>query len=53
MITRFGKPVAHIVPPEPPKPHRRKLGGLAHSIQIAGDIVSPPDENPEPPEVRW
>ena len=53
LITRFGKPVAQVVPPEPPKPNRRKLGGLSRTIQITGDIVSPPDENPRPREVRW
>jgi prevent-host-death family protein len=53
LITRFGKPVAQIVPPAPPQTQKRKLGGLAGSIQVTGDIVSPPDEDPGPPEVRW
>lgn len=53
LITRFGKPVAQIVPPDPPKPRKRKLGLLAHSIEVVGDIVSPPDEKPGPPEIRW
>jgi antitoxin (DNA-binding transcriptional repressor) of toxin-antitoxin stability system len=46
LITRFGKPVAQIIPPEPPKPRKRKLGGMARSVEVSGDIVAPA-------EVRW
>ena len=53
LITRFGKPIAQIVPPEPPKRVKRKLGGMAHTIEFAGNIVAPPDEEPHVPEVRW
>ena len=53
LVTRFGKPVAQIVPPEPPKPRKRKLGGMAKTIEIAGDIVTAPPEQPGPVEVRW
>ena len=41
LVTRFGKPVAQIVPPDPPKPAKRKLGGLARTLVVAGDIVAP------------
>ena len=38
-VTRFGKPVAEIVPPAPPA--ERKLGALADRVHILGDIVAP------------
>lgn len=38
-ITRFGKPVAEIVPPKPPA--KRVLGGMRDSTVILGDIVGP------------
>jgi len=38
-VTRFGKPVAEIVPPSPPT--GRKLGALAGTVHILGDIVAP------------
>lgn len=53
LITRFGKPVAQIIPPEPPKTNKRKLGAMARTIHFAGDIVAPPKESPKPREVRW
>ena len=40
-VTRFGKPVADIVPPSLQKLPLRRLGTLAGSIVIHGDIVSP------------
>lgn len=39
-ILRRGKPVAEIVPPTP-APKRRKLGRMAGTVKILGDIVSP------------
>ena len=53
LVTRFGKPIAKIVPPDPPKPRKRKLGGLAKSIEIAGDIVTGDQQQRKPTEVRW
>jgi prevent-host-death family protein len=38
LVTRFGEPVAEVVPPRKPK---RKLGSRAGTGQIVGDIVSP------------
>jgi prevent-host-death family protein len=38
-VTRFGKPVAEIVPPSPPKPAARRLGCMAGTVEILGDIV--------------
>ena len=45
-ITRYGKPVAKIVPDSGPKPGKRRLGGMEHTILYMGDVVSPAfDEN--------
>jgi antitoxin (DNA-binding transcriptional repressor) of toxin-antitoxin stability system len=41
LITRFGKPVAEIVPPSvPPRPDNW-IGSLRSTGKIVGDIVSP------------
>jgi len=40
LITRFGLPVAQIIPPSPAK-HARKLGTGVGSLTIHGDIVGP------------
>jgi prevent-host-death family protein len=40
-VTRFGLPVAEVVPPSPPKSTGRKLGGMAGTGEILGDIVGP------------
>jgi len=41
-ITRFGKPVAEIVPPSPAAIDREKwFGSMKDSMRITGDIVSP------------
>jgi len=39
VITKRGKPVAKLVPPD--EPPARALGRLAGRIEILGDIVSP------------
>jgi prevent-host-death family protein len=40
-VTRFGKPVAEVVPPSARKPTGRRLGSMAGTAQIVGDIVGP------------
>lgn len=40
-VTRFGKPVARVVPPEPARPKRRVLGAYAGQAEILGDIIAP------------
>jgi antitoxin (DNA-binding transcriptional repressor) of toxin-antitoxin stability system len=40
-VTRFGKPVADIVPPSPERPQREWLGSLRGTLEIRGDIVAP------------
>jgi prevent-host-death family protein len=41
LITRFGKPVAEVVPPPPVRKPQDWLGSLAGTGRIVGDIVSP------------
>jgi prevent-host-death family protein len=40
-ITRFGKPVADIVPPAPSAKSETWIGGLRGRGRIAGDLVGP------------
>jgi prevent-host-death family protein len=40
-VTRFGKPVADIVPPAPERPQREWLGSLHGTLEIRGDVVAP------------
>jgi prevent-host-death family protein len=40
-VTRFGKPVADIVPPQEQTAPKRRLGTMVGSGQILGDIVGP------------
>jgi prevent-host-death family protein len=38
-VTRFGEPVAEIVPSTAEKSKGRKLGSMAGSMKIVGDII--------------
>lgn len=40
-VTRFGKPVADIVPPAADAARPGWLGGMRHTARIAGDITAP------------
>ncbi len=40
-ITRFGEPVAEVVPPTAQPRPKQWLGSLDGTIEIAGDIVGP------------
>ncbi len=40
-VTRFGKPVAEVVPPTAEKAAGRRLGSMAGAMKIMGDIVGP------------
>jgi prevent-host-death family protein len=45
-VTRFGKPVAEVVPPTSVEERSSWIGSMMHSFEIVGDIVSPAnDEN--------
>lgn len=41
LVTRFGKPVAQVMPPPPQPRSKRWLGCMKGTIHIRGDIVSP------------
>ena len=47
LITRFGKPVAEVVPPSPPARPERWLGCMRSTLRITGDIVSPAVDDKE------
>ena len=40
-VTRFGEPVAEIVPPAPKKNSKNWLGSMEGTIRFVGDIVAP------------
>ena len=40
-VTRFGKPVADIVPPAPDRARPGWIGGLRETARITGDITVP------------
>jgi prevent-host-death family protein len=40
-ITRFGKPIAEVVPPSPTSDRKNWLGSMAGTVDILGDIISP------------
>jgi prevent-host-death family protein len=44
LVTRFGKPVAQIIPPTPQARKDNWLGSMARTIKIQGDIVGPVSE---------
>jgi len=44
LITRFGQPVAEVIPPSVPPPPKSWIGSMAGTPQIIGDIVSPVSE---------
>jgi prevent-host-death family protein len=47
VVTRFGEPIAEIVPPSEDGPSRRGLGSMEGTVRIVGDIIAPasdPDE---------
>jgi prevent-host-death family protein len=47
-VTRFGAPVADIVPPAPSRAPANWLGSMRGSLAVDGDIVAPSG-----PEARW
>ena len=40
-ITKFGKPVAEVIPPSPESKSGQWIGSMRDQIKILGDIVSP------------
>jgi len=45
LVTRFGEPVAEVVPPHASRNAKHWVGSLAGTGQINGDIVSPASED--------
>ena len=43
-VTRFGKPIADIVPPSPAAPEGRWLGAMRGTARIVGDVTEPSSE---------
>jgi len=41
IVTKFGEPIAEIVPPTPAPPEEPWLGKLKDRAKITGDIVTP------------
>ena len=41
LVTRFGEPVAEVVPPNAARKRKQWVGSLAGTGEINGDIVSP------------
>jgi prevent-host-death family protein len=42
-VTRFGKPIAEVVPPSP-SPPASWIGSMKNTIEIVGDVVSPAND---------
>lgn len=40
-VTKFGEPVAEVVPPTPKAKTKRWIGSMAGTIRTEGDIVAP------------
>ena len=40
-ITRFGKPIAEVIPPTPTPDRANWLGSMAGTADILGDVISP------------
>jgi len=41
LVTRFGKPVAEVLPPRAERAGKRVLGQLDSSTKILGDLIEP------------
>jgi prevent-host-death family protein len=46
-VTRFGKPIAEVIPPSSVQGRAAWIGSMKDSIEIVGDIISPADEESE------
>jgi len=41
LVTRFGEPIAEVIPPRPPRPNEEWLGCMGGRAEIVGDVVGP------------
>jgi prevent-host-death family protein len=46
-ITRFGKPVAEVVPPTSVMDREKWIGSMKNTMRITGDIISPANDEDE------
>jgi prevent-host-death family protein len=46
-VTRFGKPIAEVVPPSMVEGRANWIGSMKDSIEIVADIISPANEKSE------
>jgi prevent-host-death family protein len=46
-ITRFGKPVAEVVPPTEVMDRDKWIGSMKNTMRITGDIISPANDKDE------
>jgi prevent-host-death family protein len=44
LVTRFGKPIAEVIPASPQAGPRDWIGSMKGTFEILGDIVSPADD---------
>jgi prevent-host-death family protein len=44
LVTRFGKPIAEVVPPSPKAGSKNWIGSMKGTFEILGDIVSPAND---------
>ena len=47
LVTRFGKPVAEVIPPSIVQDRASWIGSMKGSFEILGDIVSPANDEDE------
>jgi prevent-host-death family protein len=47
LVTRFGKPVAEVVPPTAVEDRKAWIGSMKGTFEILGDIVSPANDEDE------
>ena len=40
-VTRFGQPIAEVVPPSPIEESTDWLGSMANNMELLGDIIAP------------
>jgi prevent-host-death family protein len=46
-VTRFGKPIAEVIPPSSVQGRAAWIGSMKDSVKIVGDIISPASEESE------
>jgi len=43
LVTRFGKPIAEVIPPSP-APQKDWIGSMKDTFEIKGDVIGPANE---------